>query len=66
MSTHTLEVAEAMCDQIAIIQNGRIAASGTMADVRQQTASGNAWLEELFRRLTGGVSVAEVCSVLGD
>jgi ABC-2 type transport system ATP-binding protein len=66
MSTHTLEVAEAMCDQIAIIQNGRIAASGTMADVRQQTASGNASLEELFLRLTGGVSDAELSSVLGD
>ena len=29
MSTHTLEVAESMCDRIAIIQDGRIAAEGT-------------------------------------
>jgi ABC-2 type transport system ATP-binding protein len=66
MSTHTLEVAEAMCDGIAIIQEGRIAASGTMAEIREQTASGNATLEELFLRLTGGVSEAELSAVLGD
>ncbi|MFN2317198.1 MAG: ABC transporter ATP-binding protein [Gemmatimonadales bacterium] len=66
MSTHTLEVAEAMCDQLAIIQGGKIAASGTMAEIRQQTASGNDSLEELFLRLTGGVSEAELSAVLGD
>ncbi len=66
MSTHTLEVAEAMCDRIAIIQGGRIAASGTMAEIREQTSSGNATLEELFLRLTGGVSEAELSAVLGD
>lgn len=66
MSTHTLEVAEAMCDRIAIIQGGKIVASGTMADIREQTASGNASLEELFLRLTGGVSEAVLSTVLGD
>lgn len=66
MSTHTLEVAEAMCDRIAIIQGGRIAAQGTMAEVRHQTASGDASLEELFLRLTGGVSDTELSAVLGD
>lgn len=66
MSTHTLEVAEAMCDQLAIIQGGRIAASGTMAEIRQQTASGDDSLEELFLRLTGGVSEAELSAILGD
>ena len=66
MSTHTLEVAEAMCDRIAIIQGGRIAASGTMTEIREQTSSGNATLEELFLRLTGGVSEAELSAVLGD
>jgi len=66
MSTHTLEVAEVMCDQIAIIQGGRIAASGTMAEIREQTSAGDASLEELFLRLTGGVSEAELSAVLGD
>src|SRR3982751_1530123 len=34
MSTHTLEVAEAMCDRIAIMQSGKIRACGTMDDLR--------------------------------
>lgn len=65
MSTHTLEVAEAMCDQIGIIQHGRIVAHGTMADLRQQHAAGDASLEELFLRLTGGHAVRELVEVLG-
>ena len=56
MSTHTLEIAEAMCDRIAIVQGGRIAAAGTMVELRAQTASGDASLEELFLKLTGGLS----------
>lgn len=65
MSTHTLEVAEAMCDRIAIIQRGKIAAQGTMAELREQTASGNASLEDLFLRLTGGPAMRELADVLG-
>jgi ABC-2 type transport system ATP-binding protein len=60
MSTHTLEIAEAMCDRIAIVQKGRIAASGTMDELRVQTASGDASLEELFLKLTGGLSEHEL------
>ncbi len=65
MSTHTLEVAEAMCDRIAIMQHGKIAACGTMDELRRQTAAGNVSLEELFLRLTGGVRVRELAEVLG-
>ena len=60
MSTHTLEIAEAMCDRIAIVQGGNIAASGTMEDLRRQTSSGDASLEELFLKLTGGFSEREL------
>src|SRR5207245_11361882 len=65
MSTHTLEVAEAMCDQIAIIQHGKIVAAGTVSDVRRQHKAGDASLEELFLKLTGGVQVRELAEVLG-
>jgi ABC-2 type transport system ATP-binding protein len=54
MSTHTLEVAEVMCDRIAIVFKGKIAANGTMAELRQQTESGDMSLEDLFLKLTGG------------
>jgi ABC-2 type transport system ATP-binding protein len=60
MSTHTLEIAEAMCDRIAIIQEGKIAAAGTMDDLRDQTSSGDVSLEELFLKLTGGLSDREL------
>jgi ABC-2 type transport system ATP-binding protein len=53
MSTHTLEVAELMCDRIAIIARGRIVAEGTMPELRAETASGNESLEDIFLRLTG-------------
>jgi ABC-2 type transport system ATP-binding protein len=54
MSTHTLEIAEAMCDRIAIVQSGRVAVEGTMDELRSQTSSGDASLEDLFLKLTGG------------
>jgi ABC-2 type transport system ATP-binding protein len=66
MSTHTLEVAEAMCDGIAIIQHGKIVASGTMPEIRRQTASGSASLEELFLKLTGGLEARHLAEVLGE
>ncbi len=64
MSTHTLEIAEAMCDRIAIIHQGRIVAEGTVGDIRDQTASGDASLEELFLKLTGGGETRELSAIL--
>ena len=42
-STHVLEVAEKLCDKVAIIKNGRIIKSGTMEDVK-----GDSNLETVF------------------
>jgi ABC-2 type transport system ATP-binding protein len=64
MSTHTLEVAEAMCDRIAIIHGGRIVASGTLTEVQQQTASEDLGLEELFLKLTGGLREHQLDAIL--
>jgi len=64
MSTHTLEIAEGMCDIIGIIQGGRMVAHGTMDELRQQHAAGDASLEELFLKLTGGADVRELGAVL--
>ena len=45
-STHVLEVAEKLCDRIAIIKNGRLVVSGTTDEVR-----GDASLEDVFLEL---------------
>ncbi len=63
MSTHTLEVAESMCDRIGIIQGGRIVACGTMDELRVHHAAGGASLEDLFLRLTGGHADRELGTV---
>jgi ABC-2 type transport system ATP-binding protein len=64
MSTHTMEVAEVMCDRIAIVYRGKVAAQGTMAELREQTASGHTSLEELFLKLTGGLQDHQLDAVL--
>jgi ABC-2 type transport system ATP-binding protein len=64
MSTHTLEVAEVMCDRIAIVYRGKLAAQGTMAELRQQTESADMSLEDLFLKLTGGHRAPRLDAVL--
>ncbi len=64
MSTHTLEVAEALCDRIAIIQAGKIRASGTMAELRESAEGGAEGLEEIFLKLTGENAARELIEVL--
>src|ERR1044071_3179415 len=54
MSTHTLEVAEEMCDRISIILQGRIIASGTVAEVRAMSWNPDEQLTDVFLKLTGG------------
>ena len=64
MSTHTLEVAETMCDRIAIIHGGRIVASGNMAELQAQTSSEHLGLEDLFLKLTGGMQDQQLDTIL--
>lgn len=51
MSTHIMEIAQALCDRIAIIDKGNIVAIGTVAELR--TIRGHATLEDVFLGLTG-------------
>ena len=52
LSTHTLEVAEEVCDQIAIINHGRIIARGSLDELRIEAGESEGSLEEVFLRLT--------------
>jgi ABC-2 type transport system ATP-binding protein len=79
LSTHILEIAERLCDRLAIIDRGQIIAAGTMSELRAKAAAGSAEgtgsdgrngtpgggsLEDVFLRLTGGVEDAELAAVL--
>jgi ABC-2 type transport system ATP-binding protein len=55
MSTHSLEVAEELCDRIGIILRGRLIALGTIDALRAQAGrEGASTLESVFLHLTGG------------
>ncbi len=60
LSTHILEVAQALCRRVAIIDRGHIVATGTMEELRAQTGSGQASLEDLFLKLTAGPESKEL------
>jgi ABC-2 type transport system ATP-binding protein len=64
MSTHTLEVAETMCDRIGIIQGGVIRACGTMTELRASAETGTTGLEDIFLRLTGENAARVLVDVL--
>lgn len=66
LSTHTLEVAEALCDRIAIIHEGSIIALGTMDELRAQAEAGGAHLEEIFLKVTGGEAMLDVIESLRE
>jgi ABC-2 type transport system ATP-binding protein len=64
MSTHTLEVAETLCDRIGIIQGGVIRACGTMQELRTGAETGTMGLEDIFLRLTGENAARALVDVL--
>lgn len=66
VSTHTLEFAEALCDRLAVIQEGNILTSGTMDELRSQAALEQGRLEEVFLKLVGGADEQRLARALGE
>jgi ABC-2 type transport system ATP-binding protein len=64
MSTHTLEVAQEVCDRVSIILKGRIIASGTVDEVRRLSGNADEQLTAVFLKLTGGSGLQEIDEVL--
>ena len=60
MSTHTLEVAEEMCDRITIILRGRVLARGTVDELRALAGGEDEELTPVFLKLTGGSGLQEI------
>ena len=53
LTTHILEIAESLCDEIGVLQAGKIIASGTVGELRAQAHAGeDNTLEDIFLALT--------------
>ena len=64
-STHIMEIAEDLCDRIAIMNRGKLVGIGTMDELRQQANKLGANLEDVFLRLTEqDISVNEIVKKL--
>jgi ABC-2 type transport system ATP-binding protein len=64
MSTHTLEVAEEMCDRISIILKGKIIARGTVGELRAMAGHPEDQLTAVFLKLTGGSGLQEIDEIV--
>lgn len=64
MSTHILEIAQAMCDRIAIMYNGRMLALGTMRELREKAMMPESGLKDIFLKLTGTGDVKPIVEAL--
>ena len=64
MSTHTLEVAQEMCDRISIILQGRIIAHGTVPEIRAMGDARDDQLTSVFLKLTGGSALQEIDEIV--
>jgi ABC-2 type transport system ATP-binding protein len=54
LSTHIIAIAEQICDRIAIINKGSVAAQGSNEDLKHYARSSDKTLEDIFLRLTSG------------
>jgi ABC-2 type transport system ATP-binding protein len=48
MSTHTLEVAEAICDRVGVMKSGKIVFEGKVEEMRQLNPNAGQSLESLY------------------
>jgi ABC-2 type transport system ATP-binding protein len=64
MSTHTLEVAQEMCDRISIILKGKIIAHGTVPELRAMAGNPDDQLTSVFLKLTGGSALQEIDEIV--
>jgi ABC-2 type transport system ATP-binding protein len=64
LSTHVLEIAQAMCDRIGIMYQGKLQALGNMDELRQMSKLPDSGLEDVFLKLTGTGDIRPVVEEL--
>lgn len=65
LSTHVLEIADAVCDKIAILYQGTKLAEGKSAQLRKEAKMPDSTLEEVFLKLTGTNDIKDIVQALG-
>jgi len=64
MSTHILEIAQAVCDRIGIMYQGKLLALGNMDELRRMSQLPGSGLEDIFLKLTGTGDIKAVVEEL--
>ena len=64
MSTHILEIAQAVCDRIGIMYKGQLLTVGNMAELQKMAALPDSGLEDIFLKLTGTDDIRAVVEAL--
>ena len=64
LSTHSMEIAEELCDRISIISAGTVIATGTLEALKKEANRDNSSLEDLFLQLTGAFELQGVIAAL--
>jgi ABC-2 type transport system ATP-binding protein len=64
ISTHVLEIAQALCDRVAILYQGKLLALGNMNELRQMSKLPDSGLEDIFLKLTGTGDIRAVVEEL--
>ncbi|MEE4165597.1 MAG: ABC transporter ATP-binding protein [Desulfocapsaceae bacterium] len=64
LSTHSMEIAEELCDRVSIISKGSVIATGTVDSLRKDAEHDNSSLEDLFLQLTGAFELQSVIAAL--
>jgi ABC-2 type transport system ATP-binding protein len=60
LTTHILEVAERLADRIGIVHRGRLAAEGTLTELKAAAGRGSSTLEDVFLTLMRSDTDAEL------
>ena len=66
LSTHVLEIADAVCDRVCVINKGEKMAEGSPAELREISRMPDSTLEEVFLKLTGPGDVKKVVEALSN
>lgn len=63
-STHVLEIADAICDRVVIMDNGKMVEEGGTGELREKAGLPGSTLEEVFLKLTGSSDTREIVEAL--